>query len=612
MQFKFHWAAIALLSVFIQGCPSSGVSTTPLGGVAAVGAPLAGATVILVDAAGTTKNVTADAEGAYTFDDVGAMTAPFLLKASGVVGGEEQTIYSALDEKPTPGETAVLNATPMTNAVVAQLSDGDPAKLFAAPTTMGTFIKPADMGAAKQKIIAVLEEQMKAQDLTVASFDPFKTPFKADSKGIDKLFDLVKIRPSAKGEMVLTDKSTGVAQTIRKADNLSDVQANKKMEAPDPELKKLDFSKVKKLIDDMNSAIQNKTSVDAYFHPNFKMDGKLKTKFLEDFSDSKGPAKLSGFVFGSCKIEPQKTICEGNVAFVDKGGAIVQGSMPVIFSNDVWQWYGNQRDFEFYFGQHLMIDNTFNSITKKFADPEVRIGFVLDAMQSNTDYNQIELFSGVVNSNKTIDWEQTALATWAANLQGCPSLVNQYSTASKATCSSFVEFSQLGIDPSSTSNAKMKDYNEGKLRFQLKFTKKNNSVSNVEFRPSIENIPKSDAGAYKTIITNAFVPSVTQGFGTSKDFVMPKDIKVENLTVYLFSAASNTLTAPNLVIDSMGIGFTKFGESISIAELCAVHKEVAQNSTCSATDIITAIYWTFKTPLSVDTKVTYGLKFASP
>jgi hypothetical protein len=112
VHFKFHWAAIALLSVFIQGCPSSGVSTTPLGGVAAVGAPLAGATVILVDAAGTTKTATADAEGAYTFDDVGAMTAPFLLKASGVVGGEEQTIYSALDEKPTPGETAVLNAPP--------------------------------------------------------------------------------------------------------------------------------------------------------------------------------------------------------------------------------------------------------------------------------------------------------------------------------------------------------------------------------------------------------------------------------------------------------------------------------------------------------------------
>ena len=607
MQSKFYWACFALLSVFIQGCPSSGSTSTPLGGVAAVGAPLAGATVILVDAAGTTKTATADAEGAYTFDDVGAMTAPFLLKASGVVGGEEQTIYSALDEKPTPGETAVLNATPMTNAVVAQLSDGDPAKLFAAPTTMGTFIKPADMGAAKQKIMAVLEDQIKEQGLPFSTFDPFKTPFKADSKGVDKMFDLVKIRPSATGEMLIQDKSTGVEKSISKTENLTAVQS-KKLPPPDAELKKLDFSKVKTLVDGMNAAIKDKSSVDSFFDDQFLMDGQNKAAFLQKISDTdNAPDKLAGFVFGPCNVE--KKVCDGKVAFVAKNGEVFQETMPVKYVNDSWKWYGNQRAVGFYFGQHLIIDNTFNKSTMSFADPEIRLGFVLDAMQSNDDYSKIELFSGVVNSNKTIDWEQSALATWAASLQGCPSLVNQHSTASKAACSSFVEFSQLGIDPSSTSDTKMKDYNEGRLRFQLKFTKKDNSVSNVEFRPSIENIPKSDAGAYKTIITNAFVPSVTQGFGTSKDFVMPKDLKVENLTVYLFSAASNTLTAPNLVIDSMGIGFTRFGESISIAELCAVHKEVAQNSTCSATDIITAIYWTFKTPLSIDTKVTFGFKF---
>lgn len=602
-------ALLSLSVLFIQGCSSgsnSNSSTTPLAGVAAVGAPLAGATVTLVDAAGTTKTATADAEGAYTFDDVGAMTVPILLKASGVVGGEEQTIYSALDEKPTSGETAVLNATPMTNAVVAQLSDGDPAKLFAAPTTMGTFIKPADMGAAKQKIMAVLEDQMKEQGLTLATFNPFKTPFKANSTGVDKMFDLVKIRPSATGEMLIQDKSTGVEKSISKTENLTAVQA-KKLPQPDAELKKLDFSKVKTLVDGMNAAIKDKSSADAFFDDQFLMDGKNKAAFLQNISGNNAPDKLAGFVFGPCNVE--KKVCDGKVAFVAKTGAVFQETMPVKYVNDSWKWFGNQRAVGFYFGQHLIIDNTFNSSTKLFADPEIRIGFMLDAMKSNTDYSKIELFSGVVNLNKTIDWELPALATWAASLQGCPSLVNQHSTASKAACSSFVEFSQLGIDPSSTSDTKMKDYNEGRLRFQLKFTKKDNSVSNVEFRPSIENIPKSDAGAYKTIITNAFVPSVTQGFGTSKDFVMPKDIKVENLTVYLSSAASNTLTAPNLVIDSMGIGFTKFGESISIAELCAVHKEVAQNSTCSATDIITTIYWTFKTPLSIDTKVTFGLKF---
>jgi hypothetical protein len=455
---------------------------------------------------------------------------------------------------------------------------------------------------------------MKEQGLTLATFDPFKTPFKADSKGVDKMFDLVKIRPSATGDMVITDKNSGIAKSITKAENLSAVQA-KKLPPPDAELKKLDFSKVKTLVEGMNSAwkTSGKSNLNLYFDTGFKMDGLNTADFIAQITQGKEtPEKVDGFVFGPCNVSAK--VCEGTVALINKDGSFKQVSMPVKFDDELktWKWFGNQREVGFYFGQHLMIDNTFNSFTKKFADPEVRIGFVLDAMQSNTDYNQIELFSGVVNSNKTIDWEQTALATWAANLQGCPSLVNQDSTASKATCSSFVEFSQLGIDPSSTSNAKMKDYNEGKLRFQLKFTKKNNSVSNVEFRPSIENIPKSDAGAYKTIITNAFGPTVTQGFGTSKDFVMPKDIKVESLTIYLSSKTMTTV--PNLVIDSMGIGFTNFGDSISVEELCNVHKEMVKpsSSSCSATDIISAIYWTFKTPLSVDTKVTYGFKFASP
>lgn len=609
MQSKFYWACFALLSVFIQGCPSSGSSTTPLGGVAAVGAPLAGATVILVDAAGTTKTVTADAEGAYTFDDVGAMTAPFLLKASGVVGGEEQTIYSALDEKPTPGETAVLNATPMTNAVVAQLSDGDPAKLFAAPTTMGTFIKPADMGAAKQKIMAVLEDQIKEQGLPFSTFDPFKTPFKADSKGVDKMFDLVKIRPSATGEMLIQDKSTGVEKSISKTENLTAVQA-KKLPPPDAELKKLDFSKVKTLVDGMNAAIKDKSPVDSFFDDQFLMDGKNKAAFLQNISSDNAPDKLAGFVFGPCNVE--KKVCDGKVAFVAKNGDVFQETMPVKYVNDSWKWYGNQRAVGFYFGQHLMIDNSYNSTTEQFADPEVRIGFVLDAMNSNKDYSSIELVTGLVNADKSITWEQSAIATWAANLRDCPSLVNQFSTATNAVCSSFVDFSQMNIDPSDPLNAKFKDYNDGKLRFKLKFTKTDSSVSNVEFRPSIENIPKTDAGAYKTIINNAFVAGVTQGFGTSKDFVMPKGVNVENLTVFLADSTTKSNTVSNLVIDSMGIGFKVFGDSISVEELCNIHKDMVKpnSSNCSVNNIISAIYWTFKTPLSVDTKVTFGFKRA--
>ena len=609
MQYKFHWAFFAFLISFIAGCSGSGssnTSTTPLGGVAAVGAPLAGATVLLVDAAGTSKTVTADAEGAYSFDDVGAMTAPFLLKASGVVGGEEQTIYSALDEKPTPGETAVLNATPMTNAVVAQLSDGDPAKLFAAPTTMGTFIKPADMSAAKQKIIAVLEDQMKEQGLTLATFDPFKTPFKANSSGVDKMFDLVKIRPSATGDMLIQDKSTGQEKSISKTENLATVQA-KKLPPPDPELKKLDFSKIKSLIDSMNTAIQNKSSMDALFDNNFKSDGKAKDAFLKTLSGDKAPAKLSGYQFGGCNID--KKVCDGMVAFVSKDGSVVQGNMPVIYANDSWKWYGNQQDVNFYFGQHLKIENAYSSSTKTFADPDVKVGFILDLRDGNRQFDKVELFSGIetiVNSSKSIAYESTPIAEWEPSADlNCPAIVNKNHSK---VCSSFAEISELGIDTTKpTEDLRMIAYNSGKLYFKFVFTK-GGATKEVAFRPKVENIPKSDSNAYRTVITNAFVPAVTQGFGTSQEFAMPKGVSVDTMTIFL----SNDLgpTVSNLVIDSMGIGFSGFGEKISVAELCETHKKFATNSQCSGTDFISQIFWTFKTPLSVDTKVTYGLKLA--
>jgi hypothetical protein len=608
VQSKFYWACFALLSVLIQGCPSSGSSTTPLGGVAAVGAPLAGATVILVDAAGTTKTATADAEGAYTFDDVGAMTAPFLLKASGVVGGEEQTIYSALDEKPTPGETAVLNATPMTNAVVAQLSDGDPAKLFAAPTTMGTFIKPADMGAAKQKIMAVLEDQIKEQGLPFSTFDPFKTPFKADSKGVDKMFDLIKIRPSATGEMVITDKNTGIAKSITKAENLSAVQA-KKLPPPDPELKKLDFSKIKVLIDGMNTAIKNKSSMDALFDTGFKSDGKERDAFLLKFSGDKAPEKLSGYQFGGCNIDTK--VCDGMVAFISKDGTVVQGNLPVIYTNDTWKWYGNRRDFSFYFGQHILIDNTFNVSNGKLADPVGKVGFILDLMDGNRKFDRVELLAGIektVNSSKTIEYETTAIAEWEPSSDlNCPAIVNKKNSSS---CSSFADISDLGIDTTKpTQDLRMIAYTEGKLYFKFKFIKSGSTTKEVVIKPTIENIPKSDSNAYKTLITNAFVTEVTQGFFSKTAFVMPKGVSVESMTLFLSDSLGQP-TASNVIIDRVGVGFASFGETISIAEICEVHKKNATSSQCSANNIISAIYWTFKTPLSVDTKVTFGFKRA--
>jgi len=424
---------------------------------------------------------------------------------------------------------------------------------------------------------------------------------------------LIKIRPSATGEMLIQDKSTGVEKSISKTENLTAVQS-KKLPPPDAELKKLDFSKIKTLIDGMNIAIQNKSSMDALFDLDFKSDGKDKAAFLLNVSGDKAPAKLSGYQFGGCNIATK--VCDGMVAFVSKDGSIVQGNMPVIYANDAWKWFGNQRDVGFYFGQHLKIENSFSSSLRKFADPEVKIGFILDLNNGNRDFDKVELFAGIektVNSSKAIEYETTAIAEWEPSSDlNCPAIVNKKHSS---ICSSFAEISELGIDTTKptedkpTEDLRMVAYNAGKLYFKFKFIKSGTATKEVAFRPKIENIPKSDSNAYKTFITNAFVTEVTQGFGSSKEFAMPKNVNVENITIFLINSLGQP-TASNLIIDSLGIGFASFGDKISIAEICAVHKKFATSSQCSATDTISAIFWTFKTPHSVDTKVTFGFKLA--
>jgi hypothetical protein len=258
-----------------------------------------------------------------------------------------------------------------------------------------------------------------------------------------------------------------------------------------------------------------------------------------------------------------------------------------------------------------LIDNTFNASSGKLADPVGKVGFILDLIDGNRKFDKVELLAGIektVNSSKTIEYETTAIAEWEPSSDlNCPAIVNKKNSSS---CSSFADISDLGIDTTKpTQDLRMIAYTEGKLYFKFKFFKSGSTTKEVVIKPTIENIPKSDSSAYKTLITNAFVTEVTQGFFSSKAFVMPKDVSVESMTLFLMNSLGQP-TASNVIIDRVGIGFASFGETISIAEICEVHKKNATTSQCSAADTISAIYWTFKTPLSVDTKVTFGFKRA--
>jgi hypothetical protein len=247
--------------------------------------------------------------------------------------------------------------------------------------------------------------------------------------------------------MLIQDKSTGVEKSISKTENLTAIQA-KKLPPPDPELKKLDFSKVKALVDGMNTAIKDKSSVDAFFDDQFLMDGENKAAFLQKISgNDNAPDKLVGFVFGPCNIE--KKVCDGKVAFVAKNGAVIQENFPVNYvtgvsgAADSWKWYGNQREIGFSFNQHLMIENSFTSGSSTIPKPEIRTGFMLDTEEGNDKFSKIELFIGTL-ADKSVNYDAKAIASWAANLNDCPALVNQLDDSTKKICSSFVDLSKLG------------------------------------------------------------------------------------------------------------------------------------------------------------------------
>lgn len=86
------WASVAALSACGSGGSGSNPAAPPptrLVGTAAVGAPMAGATITVSDADTTTVDVTttAAADGSYSVD-VSDLGPPLLVRASGMLNGE--------------------------------------------------------------------------------------------------------------------------------------------------------------------------------------------------------------------------------------------------------------------------------------------------------------------------------------------------------------------------------------------------------------------------------------------------------------------------------------------------------------------------------------------
>jgi hypothetical protein len=156
-------------------------------GTVAHGSPVAGATVTLKDAQGTTRTATSGTDGKFSVRTTG-LTPPFLVQVPLGGGG---TLYSVSAE--TDANTTI-NVTPLSDTIVrawygVQNTPVSADSAFADPTS---HVPPSPAGV--QSLAGVVQNVVQSYLTNAsvpASFNFISSPFTADSTGFDKALDQV-------------------------------------------------------------------------------------------------------------------------------------------------------------------------------------------------------------------------------------------------------------------------------------------------------------------------------------------------------------------------------------------------------------------------------------
>lgn len=181
-----------------------------ISGVAAVGAPLAQASVQVRCSTGTPASTTTLPDGSYSLRMVGA-ALPCALRASGGTVGSvtnAQVLHAWLPG-PAGSTSARANLTPLTELMAAQLAGGDPAAFFDA-LDASTFaqITTAATATALDAVRTGLPEALRS---ALGSTDPLTAVFQANGTGLDAVLDQLKDALAAAG-VTLDEATARVAQ----------------------------------------------------------------------------------------------------------------------------------------------------------------------------------------------------------------------------------------------------------------------------------------------------------------------------------------------------------------------------------------------------------------
>ena len=174
------------------GGGSPGVSAgTTISGTAAAGAPVVGFVAVRDSSSNpqpVKTNIPIEANGRYSVDVTG-LKAPLAFLASGTVGGRTVSLYSMAEQ----AVAGTINITPFTDLIIRNIA----ASAVDAYINSGSFsgLAPGQLDAKRVELTNQLAPALQAMGLS-SSIDLLRATFNADSTGLDRFMDVVKVSVS--------------------------------------------------------------------------------------------------------------------------------------------------------------------------------------------------------------------------------------------------------------------------------------------------------------------------------------------------------------------------------------------------------------------------------
>ncbi len=176
-------------------------------GTAALGGPIAGATVTVKDQTGATASAATDASGKFSVD-VGALAGPFLLE---VVPPGHAALFGYA---PAPGAANVDPYTSLVIDVVYQVHGTTVADGFAALSPSSPAPAAIEVRSVADLAPNMLATWLQAAGVPIATFDVLAGGFSADHTGFDQVIDRTTVTG---GTVLITDGATTQTSTITAA-----------------------------------------------------------------------------------------------------------------------------------------------------------------------------------------------------------------------------------------------------------------------------------------------------------------------------------------------------------------------------------------------------------